>query len=97
MLRIRHLIAALLLHAALLALVLVGVYFHPVTKPLPVIEAVLISAKRPPKIEPKAEPQAEPTPEPETAKKEKQKPQEVAKENKKEQEKQAELQRKAEL
>lgn len=97
MLRIRHFIAALLLHVAFLAFVLVGIYFHPVVRPLPVIEAVLISAKQPQKVEAKVEPEAEP--QPETPSREKPKPQAIKQEqkDKKEQEKKAELQRKAEL
>lgn len=59
MLRIRHVLAALLLHAALLAVVLVGVYFNPVIRPLPVIEAVLVTAKQSPKPTPKEEPKPE--------------------------------------
>lgn len=82
MLRIRHVLAALLLHAALLAVVLVGVYFNPVIRPLPVIEAVLIPGKPSQKPQPKAEPPPKEEPVPEVDQK------------KLEQEKQAELQRK---
>lgn len=88
MLRIRHVLAALLLHAALLAVVLVGVYFNPVIRPLPVIEAVLITAKHSPKAEPKEEPKPKKDQKPEV---------DEQKQEKIEQAKQVELQRKAEL
>ena len=71
MLPIRHVLAALVLHAGILIFVLIGAYFHPVIKPLPVIEAVLVSSKKAqptpdiPKEEPKEEPKKEePKPDP---------------------------------
>ena len=71
MLPIRHVLAALLLHAGILIFVFIGAYFHPVIKPLPVIEAVLVSSKKAqptpdiPKEEPKEEPKKEePKPDP---------------------------------
>ena len=96
MLRLRHLVVALLLHAALLVLIMVGVYFHPIVRPLPVIEAVLVQVKRPP-----SKPTAVANPKPEVSPEEKPKPPEDKQEQEKlklkEQEKQAELQRKADL
>lgn len=65
MLQIRHVLAALLLHAGILIFVFIGAYFHPVIKPLPVIEAVLVSSKKAPpapdipKEIPKEEPKKE--------------------------------------
>ena len=94
MLQIRHVLAALLLHAGVLIFVFIGAYFHPVIKPLPVIEAVLVSSKKPqitapelPKEEPKEEPKKEePKPDPKEDEQKKQEEQQ-----KKESQHQAEL------
>jgi colicin import membrane protein len=101
MLQIRYLLAALLLHAGILIFVFIGAYFRPVIKPLPVIEAVLVSSKKPqpapdiPKEIPKEEPKKEePKPDPKIEEQKKQ-----AQEQKKleEQKKAEEIKLKAEL
>ena len=103
----RYFVAAVLLHLVLLAVVLVGVYFHPVRRPEPVIEAILVSPKPPkaaaqtaattpdvPKPEPKVEPKPEPKPDPKPDLK--QAEEKKLKEQQIAQQKQAELQRKVE-
>lgn len=95
----RYFVAALLLHAALLAVVLVGIYFHPMRRPEPVIEAVLIKPRQPKPAAPAA-----PAPEP-SKPVEEQKPQEEKQKQQEEQkhkeqqiaeQKRAEVQRKIE-
>lgn len=94
----RYFVAALLLHLALLAVVLVGVIFHPVRKPEPVIEAVLLRAKSPKTVAPKAEPVADtPKAEPQELPKPDPKPEQKAAEEKKLKEQQAEQQKQAEI